>query len=98
MKIDCEGSEGKVIKGGQNFLRRVNIPYIAMEMLVLKRFIAANQSKDEIIDSLRLMRNLGFVARDVGGWPNGRILSQENYLQWPDDITWHKRDNWKLLD
>ena len=66
-----------------------------MEMLVLKRFIAANQS-NEVIDSLKLMTNLGFVDRDVGGWPNA-ILSHENYLQRPDDITWHRKDNWTLL-
>ena len=61
MKIDSEGSEKKVIKGVRHFLRRVNIPFNAMEMLVLKRFIAANQSKNEVRDSLKMMTNLGFV-------------------------------------
>ena len=96
MKIDSEGSEKKVIKGVRHFLRRVNIPYNAIETMVLKMFNAANHSNNEVKDSLKLTTNLGFVARDYGGWPNG-ILSHENYVQRPDDITWHRKDICKLL-
>ena len=80
MKIDCKGSGVKVLKEGQNFLIRVYIPYTALELLVPKWFIAAIQSKDEIKDSSKLMRNLGIVATDDGGWPNVRILGHVNYL------------------
>ena len=42
MKIDCEGSEPKVIAGGKKFLSIIDVPYISMEILVVKRYADLN--------------------------------------------------------
>ena len=38
MKIDCEGSEPKVISGGMKFLSTIQVPYISMEAFIMKKY------------------------------------------------------------
>ena len=42
LKIDCEGSESKVIAGGKKFISTIDVPYISMEVLVVKSYADLN--------------------------------------------------------
>ncbi|KAJ3127085.1 hypothetical protein HK098_006782 [Nowakowskiella sp. JEL0407] len=77
LKVDVEGFELPVFKGGIKFLKTAKIPYMALE------FGQAKNRVTEAIDFLTLLDDIDYEVR-VGPnrvgvtWENGKILERKN--------------------
>ncbi|XP_075241934.1 uncharacterized protein LOC142336860 isoform X2 [Convolutriloba macropyga] len=93
IKMDCEGSEPRVILGGLNFLKAIRVPVIAMEFAgsrnIVQKSSATSVEYNYVIQSLEALRELGYIPTRVGG-DLEKNLTQTRIEEWPGDITWLK--------
>ena len=73
MKIDVEGDEGKVIKGGQELISKYHIPFISMEFCV--SFLQWHQTN--VLEFLKLFENNGYKFSLVDFFSKKYISSEE---------------------
>ncbi|KAK3084798.1 hypothetical protein FSP39_019201 [Pinctada imbricata] len=84
MKIDVEGFESRVLRGGENFFRRVKVMAVLMEWMKQKK---AKHIKDAeyIID---FMTRHGLQPTNPFIWATK--LNLKLFNQWPKDILWRR--------
>lgn len=86
MKIDVEGYENKVFKGGETFFDKVDVQAVLMEWQWLK----TGSAGQEIINFM-LRKNMEPHFPE----PNPRPLKIQNRGNWPNDILWRKKPSIK---
>lgn len=86
MKIDVEGYENKVFKGGETFFDKVDVQAVLMEWQWLK----TGSAGQEIINFM-LRKNMEPHFPE----PNPRSLKIQNRGNWPNDILWRKKTSIK---
>ncbi|XP_061197141.1 uncharacterized protein LOC133205359 [Saccostrea echinata] len=82
IKMDVEGYENRVFRGGENFFNKVNVRAVLMEWMWLK----TGPAGQEIID---------FLTRH-GFQPTRpslatQLLPLTNRLSWPNDVLWRRK-------
>ncbi|XP_061196334.1 uncharacterized protein LOC133204598 [Saccostrea echinata] len=88
IKIDVEGYENKVFKGGEVFFDKVDVQAILMEWLWLK----TGSAGEEIINFM-LKKNMEPHIPNQMPSP----LKIQDRSKWPNDILWRKKTNKKFL-
>ena len=73
LKIDVEGDEGKVIKGGQELISKYHIPFISMEFCV--SFLQWHQTN--VLEFLKLFENNGYKFSLVDFFSKKYVSSEE---------------------
>ena len=73
LKIDVEGDEGKVIKGGQELISKYHIPFISMEFCV--SFLQSHQTN--VLEFLKLFENNGYKFSLVDFFSKKYVSSEE---------------------
>ena len=82
MKIDVEGSEEKVIKGGKEIISKYHIPFIMMEFEVkLLQF-----HKTNVLQFLQFFENNGYKFSLVYFFSK-KYISSENLFQFQKNIN-----------
>lgn len=82
MKIDVEGYENKVFKGGETFFDKVDVRAVLMEWQWLK----TGNAGQEIINFMLLKNMEPHVPEQ-----NPRPLKIQDRGNWPNDILWRKK-------
>ncbi|XP_062574237.1 uncharacterized protein LOC134236074 [Saccostrea cucullata] len=88
MKIDVEGYENKVFKGGEEFFNKVDVQAILMEWLWLR----TGSAGEEIINFM-LKKNMEPHIPNRMPSP----LPIHDRAKWPADILWRKKTNKKMI-
>jgi hypothetical protein len=83
LKVDIESSESFVFQSGDEVFRSVDIPFIMMEWIHVKRF------KDRVDLILNFLTAMRYIPTQDGC----ERLNLTNLISWPTDIFW-VRDNY----
>ena len=86
MKIDVEGYESRVFKGGEVFFKKVDVQAVLMEWMWLK---TGNAGQDII--NFMLRHNMEPHYPHINPQP----LDIKNHAQWPSDVLWRKKPSMK---
>ncbi|XP_061162406.1 uncharacterized protein LOC133171633 [Saccostrea echinata] len=81
IKIDVEGYENRVFRGGEEFFKRVNVTAVLMEWLWLK----TGPEGQEIVEFFKRHNFEATVPTDR------RVLPIDQRGQWPNDVLWRKK-------
>lgn len=95
MKIDAQGFEIKILKGGEKFFNDVNIICIVTEW---ELFRSNTTSRNIVIEALQLLHFHRFRPYHLN--PNSllsRPLPPNDWNKWPDDVAWFREDQNKNI-
>ena len=81
MKIDVEGYENRVFRGGNKFFQSVNVTAVLMEWMWLK----TGPAGQEIVDFFKSHNFIPTVPSDKRPLP----IDQRGF--WPNDVLWRRR-------
>ncbi|KAL4219865.1 hypothetical protein ACF0H5_020276 [Mactra antiquata] len=84
IKIDIEGFEWRAFRGGEIFLKEVNIKYILMEWLSFTDEKFAGE-KANALDVIAILKKFEFSPFEVNKELD-KPLNYENYKKWPTNI------------
>ena len=82
MKIDIEGSEAFLVESGRQFFDTLEIPFVQMEWMNVKRY------SDRVNIILKFFGERNYQSLTLTCQP----LDLANTAQWPNDVFWIKKD------
>ena len=86
MKVDCEGFEYRVFKKAAKLFDTVNITYIEMEWMHIKKFIKYDLLRPEAEELTQFFKTRGYGVFSL----KGDSLADVHWKDWPDDVAWKK--------
>ena len=98
LKMDIEGSESRAFSEAERLFDNIDIPYVQMEWVQIKKNVVDN-TKSGDRDSIKRMMSF-LVQRGYVPSTGSRqhVLNLTEYRDWPGDMTWSKREHINNVD
>ena len=98
MKIDIQGFEHKIFLHADVFFKKVYVPYIFMEWVLLREYYGSEVTASEDKELTQWMVD---YLTDQGYQPHsaisGKPLMPKYWYAWPEDVVWkHNLADWIL--